>query len=479
LTQPRDDSGFSIVECVAAIAVLAIVLVPTIRTVIYAQQATNSERIQGEAAAAATQALENLEAEVQQGTIPFGHSTQVVMAGTDRLTVNLDFTITTAGASSTVCSTASNGALPDMWVAKATVYWGPEVNNGWPRMQGAPPFTETTELAAGVAGALSESAGEIAVPIVNASGAAYTSSPVTVTLSPSSTPSSVPTGDVTSGTETTQTGCAVFLDVDPSSSLTYTVSVNNSANSAGGANGTEIIDTLEHSYDNPAQIAAQTGITAQIGEPTLTSPFTVGVAAPVTVSFATVGKPTVAAASPMPVTVANDPGLGTSAGADDYVFPTFPSGTMYLFPFSATYTAWAGDMPNSNPGASDCASALCYPTAPASATASISASSSAASSVTLPVYDLVLKLSTTMPTGDQLTATDTSSPGTVYRLNAPSGTADATGMPLGEYVVGDTLGDATKIYVWVAYAGVYYSTTGMSTPTSGTLAGSSGVPVTI
>jgi hypothetical protein len=275
-------------------------------------------------------------------------------------------------------------------------------------------------------------------------------------MTPSSTPSSIPTGDFVNETVSTGDGCAVFLNVDPDPTLTYTVSIANSANTSP-----EIINASEQSYDNPSPITAEPGLGVQVGQPTL---------AP---AFATVGNPSVAPAASIPVTVSNSPNLAS------YVFPTLNAGVMYLFPFASTYTAWPGDTAVSNPGSNSCATypatAICYPTAPLAT--SISASSSAAASVTLPVYDLALTLSTTLPSGDQLTAADTSAPGTVYALNVPSGKSDATGMPLGQYVVGDTKGSVTAVYVWVTNAGVYYSTSGMVAPSSGTLA-TSGVPVT-
>ncbi len=482
-----DDSGFSLVEAVVSIAVLTIVLLPTIRLVIFGQQTTNASRIQGEAAAVATQSLENLEAELQQGIMPTEETTTHVMAGSDRLTVIVKFSITSSGTSTSVCSTASGGAAPSTWIATATVYWGPEVNNTWPLMDGVQPVQETTELAPGLAGALSKSAGEIAVPILNGSGTQYTSSPVEVDLSVMPSSTTAPYGQIVSGTEVTQTGCAVFLDVDPASGLTYTVSINNSANSIFGSGDVEIINTSEQSYDNyQAPIPSDSGLEVQVDEPTLAPAFNVGEAAPVTDTFQTYSSnvlvPSVLPAAAIPVTVANDPGIGP-AGDDTHIFPKLNAGVMYLYPFSSAYSAWAGDMAYSNPAADNCgasANAFCYTTTPTPTATTINAASSAASTADLPVYDLALTLSTTLQQGDQLTATDAEagSPGTVYDLNAPSGTADATGLPLGEYVLGDTLDTVTAEYVWVTNDGVYYASSGMNAPSVGTLA-TSGVPVTV
>jgi hypothetical protein len=484
-----DDSGFSLVEAVVSIAVLTIVLVPTIRLVIFGQQTTNASRIQGEAAAVATQSLENLEAELQQGILPIQNSKTTVMAGPDRLTVIVKFSITSSGTSTTICSTASGGAAPGTWIATATVYWGPEVSHTWPLMDGVQPVQETTELAPGLAGALAKSAGEIAVPILNADGTPYTSSPVEVDLSVTPSSTTAPSGQIVSGTQVTQTGCAVFLNVDPASGLTYTVSINNSANSIFGTGGAEIINASEQSYDNyQSPITSDSGLAVQVGEPTLAPPFYVGQAASVTDMFQTYSSttpynvlvPSVPPAGTIPVTV-EDPPFITAPG---HVFPQLSAGIMYLYPFSSAYSAWAGDMAYSNPGANNCgpspSTGYCYTTTPTPTATTINAVSSAAPTAYLHVYDLALTLSTTLPTGDQLTATDAEagSPGTVYDLNAPSGTADATGLPLGEYVLGDTQGKATAKYVWVTNDGVYYASSGMNAPSVGTLA-TSGVPVTV
>src|SRR5271165_3075120 len=140
-----DESGFSLVESVMAIAVLAIVMVPTIHLVIEGQLTTNEQRIEAEASTMATQAVQKLQDEVQQGIMPNGSTQQTVTAGNDRFTVRVAFTATSSGTSSTFC-TSANGGIPGTWIATATVTW-----HG---MTGAAPVVATTELAPGIAGAL-------------------------------------------------------------------------------------------------------------------------------------------------------------------------------------------------------------------------------------------------------------------------------------------------------------------------------------
>ncbi len=99
------------------------------------------------------------------------------------------------------------------------------------------------------------SAGTIAVPILDAlAGTPFANStiPVTVTLSGTWTKGpgtansqpAVPTGQIagwpTPVSVNTTAGCAVFLGVDPDPGWTYSISINNGANTAGGAAGTEL-----------------------------------------------------------------------------------------------------------------------------------------------------------------------------------------------------------------------------------------------
>jgi len=440
-----DESGFSLVESVMAIAVLAIVMVPTIHLVIEGQLTTNEQRIEAEASTMATQAVQKLQDEVQQGIMPNGSTQQTVTAGNDRFTVRVAFTATSSGTSSTFC-TSANGGIPGTWIATATVTW-----HG---MTGAAPVVATTELAPGIAGALDGASGTIAVPILNPSGTAFAdpSVPVTVTLTgtwtqgPGTAASqpAVPQGEITSGSVNTTNGCAVFLGVDPDPGWTYTVSVNNIANSAAGGPA-ELINSSQESYDNPTHIPALGPYAVQVGEPTLAGAFYLAEAAPVSVSFSS----PVAAATGVPVTASN--------AGNNVVFSTLSGGSiMYLFPYTTAYGAWAGDMAQSNPAAT-CGAVACYPGA--AAAPAIDATAGTASSVSLPLYDLALAQSGAAKT-TQLTATDAASPGTVFQLSAPSGTgASATGMPLGQYLI-----DSSPVkYVWVTPTGMCSSATLMAT----------------
>ena len=340
-----DQGGFSLVESVVAVAVLAIVLVPTIHIVLVSQVTTNQQRIEGEASTVATQAIQDLQNQVQQGIMPNGSTQQTVKAGNDVFTVRVAFTATSHGTSTTYCTTA-NGSAPGTWFATATVTW-----HG---MRGALPITDTTEVAPGIAGALDGSTGTIAVPILNPNGTPFAvpTVPVTVTLTgtwtkgPGTAPTQppVPSGEIASGSVNTTNGCAVFLAVDPDPGWTYVVSINNASNSATGGPA-ELINSAEESYDNPSPIPTIGPYAVQVGEPTLTSGFSIAEAAPVTVpasAFSTVGFPTILPTQTViPVTVGNS-GLGTGGGT--YSFTTLSGGTtMYLFPYTTAYTVWAGE----------------------------------------------------------------------------------------------------------------------------------------
>jgi type II secretory pathway pseudopilin PulG len=452
-----DDSGFSIIESVAAIAVLAIVLVPTIRLVLVGQQASDEQRLQGEAATVATQAIQELQDQVQQGIMPNGSTQSTVKAGNDPFTVRVTFTPTSHGTSTTYCTTAAGGA-PGTWIATATVTW--------PGMNGSAPFVDTTELAPGVAGALDGAAGTIAVPILDAVAGVPLSNaaiPVTVTLTGTWTQGpgtansqpAVPNGQIagnpTPDTVDTTSGCAVFLGVDADPGWTYKISISSAANTAGGAAGAELINSSEESYDNPAPIPSIGPYSAQIGEPTLTSGFQVDPAFASIVSFSLPGV--LATSSAVPITVDNS-GLG---GSDTYVFTNVPrGGTMYLFPYASTYTVWAGDQTTSNPAAI-CGASSCYPGA--AAAASVAATEEGSSTVTIPLYSLALQQSGGA-TATALTATDVLSPGTVYNLTAPLLGASGTGLPLGQYLINSV----PAKYIWLTPTGMCASSSQLATP---------------
>jgi hypothetical protein len=242
----------------------------------------------------------------------------------------------------------------------------------------------------------------------------------------------------------------VFLGVDANPGWTYTISINNSANTAAGAAGTELINSSEESYDNPAAIPNIGPYVAQIGEPTLTSGFQIDQAFGSTVFFSLPGiLPT---SSVIPITVDNS-GLG---GADTYVFTNVPlGGTMYLFPYASSYTTWAGDQMASNPAAV-CGAGSCYPGA--SPAASIAATAGGFSTVYIPLYALSLQQSGGAAS-TALTATDVGAPGTVYNLTAPLLGASSTGLPLGQYVINSV----PATYIWVTPSGMCASASQMAT----------------
>jgi len=469
VSRRHDQSGFSLVEAVVAVAVLAIVLVPTIHLVIVGQLAANQQRFQAEASTIATQAIEELQDEAGQGYIPNGSTTQTVKAGNDVFTVRLTFTATSHGTSQTYCTSAAN-STPGTWIATAAV--------SWHGMNGAPPLTESTELAPGVAGAIDGSAGTIAVPILDAlAGTPFANAliPVTVTLTgtwtkgPGTAPSQppVPTGEITSGSVNTVSGCAVFLGVDPDPGWTYILSVNNVSNSASGG-AAELINSGEESYDNPSPIPTIGPYVSQAGEPTLASGFQIDQGATVGVSFSATGFS--ATTSKIPVTVDNS-GLG---GSDTYVFGGgtfggYPStgGNMYLFPYASAYTAWAGDQTTSNPAAS-CGAVSCYPGA--AAAPSVAAIAGGSSVVSLPLYDLVLHQSGAAAS-TALTAQDAAAPATIYNLKAPSAGTSSTGLPLGQYII-----DSSPVeYIWLTPTGMCSSASLMAT----TCASPSSTPVAV
>ena len=158
-TSPRGDEGVTLVELLVAIVVILIILIPTAVFIIQAQKAVSAEHLQAEAINVATRQLESLQLEAAQGSLPTGTSTvtyPVAEAGS-RITdfkVTTSWTVITQGTNQSICASDADVAQ-QIWLVTAVVTW--------PKMSGASPVVQTTEIAPAQAGAVQQFAGEVAV----------------------------------------------------------------------------------------------------------------------------------------------------------------------------------------------------------------------------------------------------------------------------------------------------------------------------
>ena len=177
-TSPRGDEGVTLVELLVAIVVILIILIPTAVFIIQAQKAVSAEHLQAEAINVATRQLESLQLEAAQGSLPTGTSTvtyPVAEAGS-RMTdfkVTTSWTVITQGTNQSICASDADVAQ-QIWLVTAVVTW--------PKMSGASPVVQTTEIAPAQAGAVQQFAGEVAVRLTYDGTNPFLADPVTATM---------------------------------------------------------------------------------------------------------------------------------------------------------------------------------------------------------------------------------------------------------------------------------------------------------
>jgi hypothetical protein len=197
--------------------VILIILIPTAVFIIQAQKAVSAEHLQAEAINVATRQLETLQLEAAQGSLPTGTSTvtyPVAEAGS-RMTdfkVTTSWTVITQGTNQSICASDADVAQ-QIWLVTAVVTW--------PKMSGASPVVQTTEIAPAQAGAVQQFAGEVAVRLTYDGTNPFLSAPVTATITAhwqgSGADPAAPSGTfktVTASTASTSSsvsdGCIVF-----------------------------------------------------------------------------------------------------------------------------------------------------------------------------------------------------------------------------------------------------------------------------
>ncbi len=432
----RGDAGLSLIECVVAIALLIIIILPTTIFIIEGQQAASEAHLEAEATTLADQALNGLQAQAARGALPAGfqstaQSVDEVGGRKTLYTIATTWTPIQQGTNKTICAAGAGiSVAQQIWLVTATVTW-----NG---MGGAAPISDTTEIAPGTDGALQQSAGELAVTLDNGVGSnIFKGAAVTATMTGTWTypggeqPPAVPVGDYTTESRTSINttngkfdGCLIFQNLDAIPGWVYTLSF--------AGNG-DITEAQEYSDDNPNGAYTVQNLTLQVGVPQIMTVF-LNIGTQINIGYTqgpggncTAGGALTAPAttSQIPVTV-NNTGLTTYTN-DDWIASSANGlggpalSTVYLYPSYSTLTSiWAGNGHNSAQ-VSPC---------------TVSPGTGAAQTVYLQLYDLNLGVAgvgaSCVPISNCMVATDQ---GIQYYLTAAVAGHSLTDLPLGQYTL--------------------------------------------
>ncbi|MHB1510185.1 MAG: hypothetical protein ACYCST_11930 [Acidimicrobiales bacterium] len=487
----RNDAGISLVELVIAVVIIIIVLLSGTVAIDFALSASNTQRLKIEATNLAVSIME----QDQQiaASLGIGQTTTTETINTTTFTIVTNVTDFAQNGSqlTTVCTSSSAAVSQQIWQVTVTVTW--------PQMNGAPPISQTTEVAPGKANAFDLTNGEIGVAVnepalpPHMTALNFTVTPKYIGSASPSPPYPTPSGQSDpSGTvfNTGDSGCGVVSGLAPDASWDYVVTLENNP---GWVSSNELSDA--NVIGAIAQDPTET-LTALAGQVSHTVPpfqMAPGVTTTITlqpVSYLCTGGSPAASCDLHP----GDPGYAApvttlpisfgnpSLSGNQY---TFGNGTTavtseLLYPYSS-YAVWTGDMALSSPGAtvtgtSNYVYAGSHGTdTPAPVNLSFPGGTTAA--VSVPTYDLSLSISSPC-TGDVLSAQEQGA-STSYALNTTSATTSVSGMPLGQYLLSlSATGPSCPalaasppsagLYVWITPTGVYQSGSPTSNPYTGT-----------
>ena len=125
----RDDAGLSLIECVVAIALLIIIILPTTIFIIEGQQAASEAHLEAEATTLADQALNGLQAQAARGALPAGfqstaQSVDEVGGRKTLYTIATTWTPIQQGTNKTICAAGAGiSVAQQIWLVTATVTW--------------------------------------------------------------------------------------------------------------------------------------------------------------------------------------------------------------------------------------------------------------------------------------------------------------------------------------------------------------------
>jgi hypothetical protein len=447
-----------------AVVVILIVLIPTAVFIIQAQKAVAATHLRAEAINVATRQLETLQLEAAQGSLPTGTSstTDSVAEAGSRVTdfkVKTSWTVITQGTNQSICASGAD-VSQQIWFVTAVVTW--------PRMDGAAPVVQTTEIAPAQAGAVQQFAGEVAVRLTYDGTDSFLSDPVSATITAhwqgSGAAPAVPTGTFTTETATTAAtstqvsdGCIVFQNIDAytdaDGSYDYTISF------AGNTGPPPLVTGGEQADSNPGGALTVTINSLTPGVPDTVN-VTIDTGSPLTIGYYTGSGGNCSTSSTLspplpsngvPVSVYNSYLAAYYPITDTWpAFGTAPLTSLLLFPWTGVTSVWTGDQAYSATAGSCPVNAAGGP-----------------ASVYLRVYPLDLIVHGVAVS--TLTAKEVSGGGQAMNLNG-SGNNWNTSMPLGEYSLfhdGSTTSNVSPAWVWVTTAGVCGDTQVESSPPAG------------
>jgi Tfp pilus assembly protein PilV len=469
------DAGVSLIEVMVAILLIALVVTPAALFLDQAVRATGQEHLRLEASNLASKTLEDLEADAANGQLPTASTSSSVAINdgshvTD-FTVVTNFQTVTQGTNQNIC-TSGAGPAQQIWLVSASV--------SWPGMGTALAVVQTTEIAPAQAGAIQQSAGELAVRLSTDGTQTdlFTAFPpgvnvtVTGTYGPGGSHTIPPgTTDDPASQNSGNSGCVVFQNLDTTTGMTYEVTLT--------GNPTLVTDQ-EYSSSNPNGSLSIGPITLQPGTPNIQS-VTINLGTTVAIAYTgpVVGPagtcpkllPTALAApitpSPIPISVENS--FLTSYPNDiwDAYSASSPLTSLLLFPWPSTTQMYAGDQPDSAP------SSVYGTSGPAACAVDDTDGGLLGGTVNvyLPLYPLPVSISGT-PAPTSLTATEVAGGSRTFTLNGtpPYGTTSpsATSLPLGEYSLSDQNGSlAPNPFVWVTPSGECAGSGVASSPPAG------------
>jgi type II secretory pathway pseudopilin PulG len=506
------ERGASLLEVVIAVALIALLVLPTARIVIATGQSSNQARLRAEAADQATDAIESVQNEAAFGAIdttkfPFstkanpswpvtlsqnGNPPAGIAKTTDTFHVAGSFVIEDAGGGSVCSSIGAGPSTPQIYDISVSVGWTGDGND---------PVVETTFIAPEQGGNIPVNAGELAVPVETYLGAAETTTSVDVTIVGTKTGNPTIVETQPSGKGSTG-GCAVFDNLDPSYS--WEVYLGEGSLQSGSPVITPPTDAVA-GHDEEAGLIngnptyadfSESAPALVVGSTVAAAPIVVGAPVNLGVAFQTwqcpagvcTPVPTVQIPTGLAVTVAAEELSGSSVCGGTSTEPTFSFdpgsatiSTVGLYPYP-DYTLWAGDTSDSCPSFQVGTPATpAYPILPPNVPLVLGSATSA----TLDVFDTALTTGAVAPPPSlQLTATHVQPPATDPPITLSAfgaGNLSTTGLPLGEYTLGTTLAGHTVSpqTIWVTPTAVWYGSGAPSQPSALGKSSPSGTPITV
>jgi prepilin-type N-terminal cleavage/methylation domain-containing protein len=467
----RPESGFTLIELIIALMLLAILMTASLYAILQGLGLSRDSQDRVVASDVATQTLEQLRVTALNSTgfatIPITTETlpsQSIQGTTYNLAQDVEWV--NRGVSSSVCNSGTNSSL--ILRATVTVTWG------YPGES-----VSDTALLAPPNGAVSSSDGALPVQVDNSAGTGFSGATVTATPTSGGSPTSITTGS---------DGCAFFAELPYTGSGTsYTITVS----SPGG------VDSLEQPTFTASTSVSATESSAFVQ----TQAISYDTGGTINWTF-TPTSPAPAAGMPISVHPVSGQGLGSldmysyanSSTTGGGLNPVYPNG----------YDIFAGGCTDADPLGKNTSLNYFYPGLTAT---NVVVTPGGSATTTIPLYPLNLTVTATGATpalttaqinsasGSSPTATEDPSGTTAgggcsqtnptYTLSAVSAGATSTGIGLGLYQINVSIPDGSKtltgsVDVWVQPNGIYaVNSSGTPTTLYYSFSGGGSVPVNV